>query len=232
MNIEEKIIKYLKENPGATPRLIADALGIPLNQVRLVLNKLRDAGYVVRIPGEGYYARFRSPDTEMEGSNDYLRVGDISGAGLVAEIKSIVDQLAIRVDKLEKEVKEIKLALEALIKASANSKPRVSHSHEVSEDRLIKEIKSRKVMRMSDALAISSKPIDEYVSTGAVKVVSDLVVDPDFYNNFLSKFPIRKSDILSLTDEERALMNAMIREGIVYLHGGREYRTLQKTQSP
>lgn len=221
----------MKENPGATPRLIADALGISLNQVRSALNKLRDAGYVIRIPGEGYYVRYRSSDIEIEESNDYLRIVNSDRAGPVMEIRDIINQLTNRVDRLEKEVKEIKLILEALIKASTDSKSRISHSQEASEDRLIKEVKSRKVMKISDALAIASKPIDEYVSAGTIKVVSDLVVDPDFYSNFLGKFPIKKSDILSLSDEERTLMNAMIREGIIYLHGGREYRILQRARS-
>jgi DNA-binding Lrp family transcriptional regulator len=231
LSIEAKIIKYLRENPGATPRLIADALGIPLNQVRLALNKLRDAGYVVRVPGEGYYARSSTSDVGLEDAGDYSRTGIGSGVELVSEIKSVVDQLAIRVDRLEKEVKEIRLALEALIKASADSRPKVS-PHGTGEDRLAKEVKFRKVMKISEALAMTSKPIDEYVKSGVIKVVSDLVVDPEFYSAFLGRFPIKKSEILSLSDEERTLMNAMIKEGIVYLHGGREYRTIQKPQGP
>ncbi|MEM1527913.1 MAG: winged helix-turn-helix transcriptional regulator [Sulfolobales archaeon] len=227
MSVELRILKYLKENPGATPRLIADALGLPLSQVRIALNRLRDSGHVVRVPGEGYYARVADStsleEAETESSVELKKQKD----GLSFDIEKLreeVSHLAARVNKLEKEVKEIKVALEALTKVGQEVRPRSLLEQDLNEDRTVKELKSRKIMKLSEVIAIAKKPIDEYVKAGLVVVVSDLAVDSEFYKNFSSKFPIKKLEVSKLSYEERELMNAMIKEGIVYLHCGREYR--------
>lgn len=229
MSVEWKILRYLKENPGATPRLIADALGLPLSQVRIALNRLRDSGQVVRVPGEGYYARAAADPTVLDAqeAGAEVELRGQRGGGLASALEKLSEEIALltsRVDRLEKEVREIKVTLEALSKAGQEQKPRAVPGQEFREDKVIRELKTRKVMRVGDALTLAAKPLDEYVRDGVIVVVSDLAVDPEFYERFLSKFPIRKLDVPRLSDEERELMNAMIREGAVYLHGGREYR--------
>ncbi|MEM4550429.1 MAG: hypothetical protein QXG82_03220, partial [Sulfolobales archaeon] len=112
----------------------------------------------------------------------------------------------------------------ALTKVGQEVRPRSLLEQDLNEDRTVKELKSRKIMKLSEVIAIAKKPIDEYVKAGLVVVVSDLAVDSEFYKNFSSKFPIKKLEVSKLSYEERELMNAMIKEGIVYLHCGREYR--------
>lgn len=184
---------------------------------------------MVRVPGEGYYARAVVGLTNLEEAEATPEAGLRGQMGdtltfTLEKLREEVVRLTNRVDRLEKEVREIKVTLEALTKAGQEPRSRTTSSQELREDKVIKELKTRKVMRISDVLAIAAKPLDEYVREGAITIVSDLAVNPDFYSRFLSKFPIKKLDVSRLSSEERELMNAMIKEGVIYLHGGREYR--------
>ncbi|MCC6046601.1 MAG: winged helix-turn-helix transcriptional regulator [Desulfurococcaceae archaeon] len=221
MSVEQRILRYLRENPGATPRAIADALGISLTQVRVVLNRLRDLGYVTRVPGGGYYARaMQSPanasEVEVEGTSATPTPTGV--LDVVKGLESEVRELRQRLEKLEKEVRELRIAVESL------GRTRVQQSQEQLQDRFTKEVKARKVLKLSEALAIASKPLDEYVKAGVVKVFADLVVDREFFEEFSRKFPIKKAQLNELSDMERELLNSLIKEGLVYLYGGREYR--------
>lgn len=221
MSVEQRVLRYLRENPGATPRAIADALGISLAQVRAVLNRLRDSGYVTRVPGGGYYARAPpSSDITPEVNSGKASVTPIPADTLdiLKELEGEVRELRQRLEKLEKEVRELRIVVDSL------SKARAQQPQEQVQDRFIREIKMRKVLKLPEALAIATKPIDEYVKAGAVKVFADLVVDREFFEEFSKRFPIRKSQLSELSDIERELLNSLIREGLVYLYGGREYR--------
>lgn len=219
MSVEQRILRYLRENPGATPRAIADALGISLTQVRVVLNRLRDLGYVTRVPGGGYYARaMQSPANASEVEVEGTSATPTGVLDVVKRLESEVRELRQRLEKLEKEVRELRITVESL------SRTRVQQTQEQSQDRFTKEVKARKVLKLSEALAIASKPLDEYVKAGVVKVFADLVVDREFFEEFSRKFPIKRAQLNELSDIERELLNSLIKEGLVYLHGGREYR--------
>ncbi len=219
MNVEQRILRYLKENPGATPRAIADALGISLAQVRIVLNRLRDSGYVTRVPGGGYYARtLPSPDTTSEVDVERASGTPAVVPSTIKELEDEIKELRQRLDRLEKEVRELRIVVDSL------SRAKVQQAQEQTQDRFIKEIKMRKALKLSEALAIAIKPIDDYVKAGAVKVFADLVVDREFFEEFSKRFPIRKTQLNELSDEEREVLSSLIREGLVYLYGGREYR--------
>jgi DNA-binding Lrp family transcriptional regulator len=219
LSVEQRILRYLRENPGATPRAIADALGISLTQVRVVLNRLRDLGYVTRVPGGGYYARaMQSPANASEVEVEGTSATPTGVLDVVKRLESEVRELRQRLEKLEKEVRELRITVESL------SRTRVQQTQEQSQDRFTKEVKARKVLKLSEALAIASKPLDEYVKAGVVKVFADLVVDREFFEEFSRKFPIKRAQLNELSDIERELLNSLIKEGLVYLHGGREYR--------
>lgn len=55
-DLEERLLSYLREHPGSGPREIADALGEPVQRIRLVLARLRDRGLVARGEEGRYYA--------------------------------------------------------------------------------------------------------------------------------------------------------------------------------
>jgi len=217
LSVEQRILRYLKENPGATPRAIADALGISLTQVRIALNRLRDLGYVTRVPGGGYYAR-TSPSTISEVDVERTPGTPVAAPSILRELEGEVKELRQRLDKLEKEVRELRIVVDSL------SRAKMQQAQEQAQDRFIKEIKMRKALKLSEALAIATKPIDDYVKAGAVKVFADIVVDREFFEEFSKRFPIRKTQLSELSDEERELLNSLIKEGLVYLYGGREYR--------
>ncbi len=65
-SITNKIIEYLKTHPFAKPTEIANALGISVKLVRIVLTKLKNRGIVVRTQ-RGYIVR---PSTETKESRD------------------------------------------------------------------------------------------------------------------------------------------------------------------
>jgi DNA-binding Lrp family transcriptional regulator len=219
LSVEQRILRYLRENPGATPRAIADALGISLTQVRAVLNRLRDLGYVTRVPGGGYYARaVQSPANASEVEVEGTSATPTGVFDVVKGLESEVRELRQRLEKLEKEVRELRIAVESL------GRTRVQQTQEQLQDRFTKEVKARKVLKLSEALALASKPLDEYVKAGVVKVFADLVVDREFFEEFSRKFPIKKAQLNELSDMERELLNSLIKEGLVYLYGGREYR--------
>jgi len=219
LSVEQRILRYLRENPGATPRAIADALGISLAQVRVALNRLRDSGYVTRIPGGGYYAR-ASPGSDAAPEVERAPPTPAPGGApdTLKELEGEIRELRQRLEKLEKEVRELRIVVDSL------SRARAQQAQEQTQDRFIREVKARKVLKLAEALAIATKPIDEYVKAAAVKVFADLVVDREFFEEFSRKFPIRKTQLSELSDAERELLNSLIKEGLVYLYGGREYR--------
>ncbi|MEM2590714.1 MAG: winged helix-turn-helix transcriptional regulator, partial [Zestosphaera sp.] len=129
-NIYRKIIEYLKSNPGAMPREIADALGVSIGMVRIALLRLRELGYVVRSGKGGYVVKSgagdlgarksvedfyeetqkqakREASTRAEKDSSTLREHlDIEISELrneVNELKKIVESLSDRVNKIETE---------------------------------------------------------------------------------------------------------------------------------
>ncbi len=54
--LEERILAYLRDHPGSSPREIADALGEPISHIRRALTRLRDRGLVARGEEGRYYA--------------------------------------------------------------------------------------------------------------------------------------------------------------------------------
>ncbi len=234
MSAESRILRYLKENPGATPRLIADALGLSLSQVRVALNRLRDSGHVVRVPGEGYYVRVSAEPVNLGESDLGFDRGPPGGRGddialKFEKLRETVEQLADRVGRLEKEVKEIRVTLDALARSPQEHRSRAQADQGLHEDAAIRELRARRVVKISELASAASRTLDDYVKAGLVVLVSDLAVDAEFYNRFLDRFPIKKLEMARLSNEERELMNAMIKEGIVYLYGGREYRLTSRS---
>jgi biotin operon repressor len=117
MSVEDRVLSYLRVNPGATPREIADALGISLASVRIAINRLRELGYVIRSSKGGYVVRVSQelPTPTEIVSNTRSTVQDSqqgisfdSIIKLLNELSSKVSELEGRVGKLEKEVNYIK----------------------------------------------------------------------------------------------------------------------------
>jgi len=238
-NLYERILKYLIENPGATPREIADNIGVSISTVRKILYKLRDRGLVRR--GEtGYIAtkanienirqteNFATIATEEVQHNtrtytqekqniiehidtmDYKQLYE-----MISKITKILNELSAKVNTLEKEVEELRKILR---------KQDISDKQVKAKDKLSLIIRNRKIMPINEILDYLSKPLEEYVNNGIIIVLGNHVIDKEFYENFKSKFPLRVDSIKELTNKEKTLLKLLIEEGLIYLHAGREYR--------
>ena len=238
-NLYERVLKYLIENPGATPREIADNIGASISTVRKILYKLRDRGLVRRgetgyiatkvntenaRPVENFAARTieeiqystrtriqkKQNTTEHIGTTDYKWLYEI-----ISKITKMLSELSAKVNTLEKEVEELRKILR---------KQEISDKQVRVKDKLSLIIRNRKLMPINEILDYSSKPLEEYINNGIIIVLGNHVIDKEFYENFKSKFPLRIDSIKELTNEEKILLKLLIEEGLIYLHAGREYR--------
>ncbi len=233
-NIYKKVLTYLKSNPGAGPREIADSLGISINTVRYVLLRLRESGYVVKTSKGGYVFR-EKPSTEgLEDFNyneDQTKIAEVRDIEREAkdevkeDLSELVKALAADFEKLKKEVEDLtaritKLenAFNLMIKSlTADKKDRY-----VGLERDVKHV-MKPILKVVEARNLGL-PVEALVRSGEYILVRDLLVSSEFMNEFKRKFPLKVSDVELLDDEEKELLEALIREGLVYLHASKEYR--------
>ena len=69
--------------------------------------------------------------------------------------------------------------------------------------------------------------MEHYFRKGLAIPLGDVIASPRFLSEFKKKFPLKVSDVKKLSPGERDLLDAMIRDGMVYLYGGREYRLIE-----
>ncbi len=238
-SIYEKIINYLLENPGSKPRQIADSIGESLTRVRRALYVLRDRGLIAR-SGQGYVvvkSRLRttqeSIDKKVEqdrkpGSIVELRSQtstyknekpDIDSRWLseiITNILKTVNELNKKISNMEKEMAIIKARLESL-----------ERSKNKEADHFVSLIKQKKIMAIEEAKRYMQKTLEYYVVNRYVVVVGSIVVDKDYYEEFKKKFPLSVSEIKKLDGNDLLLLKKLIEEGVIYLHGGNEYRFVE-----
>jgi DNA-binding transcriptional ArsR family regulator len=103
--LEERVLGYLREHPGAGPREIADAIGEPVQRVRAALARLRDRGLVARGDEGRYYAvapQVRGPvPLELRRRGVYVQAGDVEA--LWAEL----GRLRRRLEALEERLRRL-----------------------------------------------------------------------------------------------------------------------------
>jgi DNA-binding IclR family transcriptional regulator len=112
-DIEERLLSFLKEHPGSSPREIADALGEPLQKVRSVLAKLRDRGLVARGDEGKYYAVMPAlrglPRRDVRRNVVHRLSPDVEALlAAIEELITRVEALERRVERLEKELEYLK----------------------------------------------------------------------------------------------------------------------------
>ncbi|MEM0454115.1 MAG: helix-turn-helix domain-containing protein [Sulfolobales archaeon] len=220
MNTEEKVLSYLRTHPGATPREVADALGIGLTSVRIAINRLRELGYVIRSSRGGYVVRIATNNVTPYDNAINLKQHSDNNELLktINELVNKVDELEARIRKLEDDVKYIRKSL-----------PKISVKTMRSDkdlDKLLSTLKLRGIISLSEARELANKPLEDYINSGEILVIADSVVYPDLLNSFRSKFPIKVSSINNLSNEEVKLLEALIKSNQVYLFSGIEYRFL------
>jgi predicted transcriptional regulator len=133
----------------------------------------------------------------------------------LAELESSLLKIANRLDEFEKRltllertVRDIEKALEALRK------------------RRIEALLEPPVMPYSEALSRLGAQLERMIMEGRIVRIGSLVADPQFYHEFKSKFPIKLADLDKLSEYEKLLLEEMRKEALVVLHAGKEYRLL------
>jgi len=91
--VDRKVLAFLKNNPGATPREVADALGLPYNVVRHALLRLREAGYVIRSSRGGYLVRVGFPTLDDVEVTQSRESNDQRPGVSVAELIGVIEEL-------------------------------------------------------------------------------------------------------------------------------------------
>lgn len=234
-NIYRKIIEYLKSNPGAMPREIADALGVSIGMVRIALLRLRESGYVVRSGKGGYVVKSGAGDLETRRSVDvdaYEEPREQArkevGARVERDSSTLREHLDTELSELRNEVNELRKIVESL-------SDRVSKV-ETEFTLLMKSLKPEKKVREEasevggdaimrvDVVRGRGISVDSLTRSGNYVIVGNYVVLQSFMEEFKRKFPIPLKEVKNLKDEEKELLNAMVSEGLAYLHAGREYR--------
>jgi len=110
-DLEERLLSYLREHPGSGPREIADALGEPVQRIRIALARLRDRGLVARGEEGRYYAVAHLVKgigrRELRREKPRRLGADIEAlASLVSELAERIEELEERVRRLEKRCTE------------------------------------------------------------------------------------------------------------------------------
>ncbi|RLF97929.1 MAG: hypothetical protein DRN49_06735 [Thaumarchaeota archaeon] len=247
MSIEDKVLKFLRENPESKPREIADYLGISYSLVRAILYRLRYRGLVAR--GVHGYIATTSRESKLESAinedyeDRYLEsrrtirpeVG-VSGAYSLStklrELENKVDELSRRIIKLESAVNSLSDDIgKVRDRLSKIEKELQIFSYSLKKifiknhaDPFLKELKRRKLMTVLEAKNIVGGALENYIKRGLAKIISSYVVDADFYNEFSKKFPLKAKDVEALGEEEKKLLTLMVEEGMAYLSSNKEYR--------
>lgn len=236
-SIYRKIIEYLRSNPGATPREIADALGVSIGMARVALLRLRESGYVVKSVKGGYFVKSGVRDlSAFSGSSREGASGSaVRESSEPVATQSVSSSSSVR-STLEPELSSLKDELKSLREVVNTLTERVAKLEEefnllmksLKTERKAREVEPAKaaegsVMRV-DEVRSRGLSVDSLVRSGNYLIVGNYVVSHDFLEGFRRKFPISLRDAKNLTREERELLDAMVSEGLAYLHAGREYR--------
>lgn len=224
-NIDKLVLSYLQRHPYSKPREIADGLGFSIVTVRYSLLRLREKGLVVRT-SRGYIARsharrdLAAEETQQEGSGEPPTSKEVAELReRILEIEKTLEDALENISKLEKEVMELRVFIRALQASGAYSRQQ--------KDPFIEKLSREGLMTISEARKEASKSmgsLEIYVDRGDVVIVGEFVVDKKFYENLMSRMPIKVEDMNSLSAKEKILVEAMISEGILYIDKGKEIR--------
>mgnify|MGYP000274072631 CR=1 FL=1 len=241
MSLERRILAFLRENPGANAREIAEALGVSYSRVQSTLYRLREKGVIIKT-GFGYaISSLKEPFYEEELKEKPFSTPSDKLGEIFRNIRKLEEKLSTLLaeyHRLNEDVKSVTERINALQRELQSLKKRVNEVYEtmktlhvrwkekknVLEDRFVSELKREGVIDISVARKIALKSIEEYVRSGTVIVVSSLVVSKEFYEEFKKKFPIPKEQVRELSEKEKMLLRALVDEGLAYLHRGIEYR--------
>ncbi len=243
-----KVLKFLNEYPGATIKDVAQGLNISTGLARAILYRLKNRGfiekagqgYVLTVSGEkllGKQAKTESPTIEKEESHKQENIPSETPVFLQKSREQIeqptmeypeLNELLSKVNKIEKDIANLEQVINALKKELSIIKKEV-------EDRLSRvkatRVKGKRpdrlpkpIMSFIEAQQVLGDDIRIMIYTGKAIPIGSLVVDSDYYNEFISRFPLSRKEADKLSEQEKILLEELKKEGRVYLYAGKEYR--------
>ncbi len=240
--LTEKIIEFLYNNPGASMKDVAQGLGISLNLARAILYRLKSKGivgksaygYVLTDMGESIAKKIIAKFSEEAGAKE-REIIDTETKEIHREFKSVkspikeayedLAELEKRLNDLEEKIASLDRLLSNLKKELRNLRTELDKAKKSGTkrkrriDRLPKPI-----MSFMEARNLLGDSLHSLIYNGKAIVIGSLVVDSDYYNEFISRFPISRKDAEKLSDQEKLLLEQLKNEGKIYLYAGKEYR--------
>ncbi len=239
-----KVLKTLNEYPGASIKDVAQRLGISVGLARAVIYRLKSRGFIEKT-GYGYVvtgvgekilskhmgSKAREEVVEVKQKQLPIRETRVEQPIVKEERKSSggVDASAM----LEK-VRALEKTITSLEETLTSIKRELESVKKVLEESLKREESGRKrkrvlrlpkpVMTIPEAQSVLGEDVRSIIYSGRAVAVGSLIVDIDYYNEFLSRFPISVKDAEKMSDQDRMLLEELKNEGRVYLYGGKEYR--------
>lgn len=151
----------------------------------------------------------------------------------IPSIEARVKELDSKIRELEQSLLKISETIESLKKRVLELKSSISLKTTFQERRLrryaslLDVLMERGILDIEEARRIVSnemKSLNDYVREGRVVIVGDLVALREFYEEILMRLPISISEYRDLDPNARRLIDAMIQDGILYIHRGVEIR--------
>lgn len=241
--LQHRVLETLRDNPGLSPKDLASILEVDINKIKVILYKLKTAGYIEKA-GKGFLLTQRGMKFL-----EYLEKG-VSEAGekKTSEIRETQpptpqEEQAIQLTEIqsvtstvnrETSIEYRELINEILNRISLLEKKVASLENQVRNIELALQSRREKrengltidppVQPYNEAYTKYGSIIDRLINENKLVRIGSLVVDSTFYHEFKSRFPLKVSDIDKLTTYEKLLLEEMRREALVILHAGKEYR--------
>lgn len=246
-----KVLKFLNEYPGATIKDVAQGLNISTGLARAVLYRLKNKGliekagqgYVLTVSGEKMLGKHKEKESKTVEetvsqkkeiiSREAPRETPIlqqqpSQQAIESPRLDELEELLSRINRIEKDIAGLEQTIKALKKElsiirkeieTRLSKPKTGHGKGKRLDRLPKPI-----MSFIEAQQVLGDDIRVMIYTGKAIPIGSLVVDSDYYNEFISRFPLSRREADKLSEQEKILLEELKKEGRIYLYAGKEYR--------
>jgi len=151
----------------------------------------------------------------------------------VLSIEKRVRELNDKIKELEQSLLKITETVESIKKKVLELKSSITLKSTFQERKLsrytslLDVLMERGILNIEEARRIVSnemKSLNDYVREGKVVIVGDLVVLREFYEEILMRLPMPISEYRNLDPNVRRLIDAMIQDGILYIHRGVEIR--------
>lgn len=232
--LTSRIMHFLAENPGATIKEVANALGISQELARSIIYRLKSRGFVEK-SGDGYVLSskgtwFIEGVLKTKHTSETLRESRERAETFMAspspatsptmsdeQIYSMIGDLENKIKQIEEQLVKIKDEICSL-KKELDKRKRVER---VSVKRLHKP-----VMSLQEAINTYGGLLESMRTEGSIVLIGSLAVDREFYEEFRKKFPLPIEDKERLSEYEQILLEEMVRDARVIVSGGRFYKLI------